>query len=538
MREARAAGPMERFYVTGVFPHPADIWTPPDEVHNTVWEEKEGLEGVMEGDIYIDGSCTTGPFKELRRAAFAVVAMKEDGQVTATASSPLWRSLPQTPQAAEYVALAAATQMVTGRSKIFCDCKNVVDDAQDLRGGARNGKKQHAGILRDILKYEANWKKIEEVAKVKAHQDISTIKEERERRRAIGNDHADASAKAALGRHPAQSRQEELILEAMVKKAKVITKLVAEVLPKWPAVRNRLQGRGEGGREETDRAPEEGRKLHQWEWIEQAWRCKRCLQCSFRSRMRRVLRNQRCEGETEESKIIRLKERHHTTARSTAVGLPLIFCLKCGAWTTRRMYKLAAACKAKRTRAGEQALGYIRNGLHPWLARGEKAEQRKAIGRGMWTPAEDGRAKRIKRRKVTEDGQREEAGGSKSKGEIGAGPHVRSGSSPRWEGYPARGPTDGSGIAEEVRAAAEPEHKGEKRGSYSYGGSESSGHSTALPLLVPEGGTYGEERTAPQRKMRRTGVEEAQEAEDARGISGEAQPKRRRLRGKQSPGIF
>ena len=106
----------------------------------------EGYEGVMEGDIYIDGSCTTGPFKEFRRAAFAVVAMKEDGRVTAAASSPIWRSLPQTPQAAEYVALAAAAQLATGSSRICCDCQNVVNDAKDVRGGARDGKKHHVGI--------------------------------------------------------------------------------------------------------------------------------------------------------------------------------------------------------------------------------------------------------------------------------------------------------------------------------------------------------------------------------------------------------
>ena len=92
MREARAAGLADRFYVTGVFPHPAEEWTPPDERNNMAWEELEGYEGVLEGDLYVDGSCTTGPFKELRRAAFSVVAVRGDGTVTAAATSPIWRS--------------------------------------------------------------------------------------------------------------------------------------------------------------------------------------------------------------------------------------------------------------------------------------------------------------------------------------------------------------------------------------------------------------------------------------------------------------
>ena len=458
-----------------------------------MWDEIEGVEEVMEGDIYIDGSCTTGPFKELRRAAFAVVAMKEDGQVTATASSPLWRSLPQTPQAAEYVALAAAVQLITGKSKIFCDCKNVVNDAQDIRSGARNGKKQYAGILRDILKHEEKWKLVEGVTKVKAHQEIKSIQGEEERRRAQGNDHADGSAKAAVKRHPWQSRQGELILEATLEKAKAIIRLVGEALPKWPAKKNRLQGKGERSREETDRVPEEGRRLHQWEWIEQAWRCTRCMQCCFVRHMKKRLRYQRCEGDTEEAKLMKLKERHHTTARSLGSGLPLIFCLKCGAWTTRRMYKLAAACKAQRTRAGEQALSHIKQGRHPWLARGEKVEQRKAIGQGTWTPAEDGRAKRLRRGRRTEMREEEDA----KRGEEEAAEAMTS--------------ADRSASGEQRTAEATRTAETSVAGSFSYGGSVSSGHDT---------------RPLPQRTF-------SSLTEDVAGPS--PQSKRRRLRGKQPP---
>ena len=71
------------------------------------------------------------------------------------------------------------------------------------------------------------------------------------------------------------------------------------------------------------------------------------------------------------------------------------------------MYKLAEKRKAKSSGAGEQALAYIKKGLHPWLAQGEKAAQRKTIGRGMWESAGDGRVKRAKRGKKEEEDQEE-----------------------------------------------------------------------------------------------------------------------------------
>ena len=190
---------------------------------------------------------------------------------------------------------------------------------------------------------------------------------------------------------------------------------------------------------------------------------------------------------------MKLKERHHTTARSPGSGLPLIFCLKCGAWTTRRMYKLAAACKAQRTRAGEQALSRIKQGRHPWLARGERAEKRKAIGQGTWTPAEDGRAKRLRRGRRTEKRGEEEARGGEEEAEE------------------AKASADRSASGEHRTAEATNTAEGREAGSFSYGGSESSGHGTG-PL--------------PQRTL--SGL-----AEDVAGPS--PQSKRRRLRGKQSP---
>ena len=511
VREAREAGPTKRFYVTGIFPHPADEWQPPDERSSMVWEEMEGHEGVMEGDLYVDGSCTTGPFKELRRAAFAEVAVREDGAVTAAATSPIWRSLPQTPQVAEYVALAAAVQLVTGESTVYSDCQNVVEDAKKVKSAARDGKKSHAGILRDIFKYEDKWKRIKEVMKVKSHQNISTIQEEGERRRAVGNDKADAYAKAAVERHPAQCRQKQLVLDATVKKAITIVKMVGEILPKWPAERNRLQGRGGRRQEPQQQEPERTETPHQWEWIENAWRCKRCLQCSFARAMKEKLKYQRCEGDKDEGRKWQLKAKQHTVAHCTGLGLPLTFCLKCGAWTTRRLYKLAETCAAKRSRAGEQALAYIKKGLRPWLARGLKAEHRKSMGQGSWAPAEDGRVRRAKRRKEETAANEEGKGVEKEEKGTTSGAAARS-TKPRTE---------------EARKDSGEENAETPTGRYCYGGSASSGQGTAMPTSTAEKEREVEGGTA--------GVEDPRDKKDGPTEEVRSTPlaKRQRVRGKQ-----
>ena len=69
----------------------------------------------MHGTICYDGSCTTSTHRGLRKAVWAVVEVSEDGRVIAPVSGPGWASLPQTPQAAEYVADAPLLSVPVGQ---------------------------------------------------------------------------------------------------------------------------------------------------------------------------------------------------------------------------------------------------------------------------------------------------------------------------------------------------------------------------------------------------------------------------------------
>eukprot|EP00972_Heterocapsa_arctica_P093642 13813308-Heterocapsa_arctica.AAC.1 len=58
----------------------------------------------MEGDLYVDGSCSKGLVPELSRASWSVAMVGKEGKLQARVSGPIWNTLPQTPQAAEFVA--------------------------------------------------------------------------------------------------------------------------------------------------------------------------------------------------------------------------------------------------------------------------------------------------------------------------------------------------------------------------------------------------------------------------------------------------
>jgi hypothetical protein len=153
----------------------------------------------LAGQIYVDGSCTTEIFPELRRAASSIVVRPIGGEVEARILIPLWRSLPQTPQAAEYVGLAVPFQHMYGSMSVASDCSNAVRDFQRPFGVAMMPSRRYAGIVRD------SWARPNReeatIAKVKAHKTWQGMAEGEERCNAIGNDEADVAAKMAVLLH-------------------------------------------------------------------------------------------------------------------------------------------------------------------------------------------------------------------------------------------------------------------------------------------------------------------------------------------------
>ena len=105
---------------------------------------------VFRGSVFTDGSAVVGAAPELSRAAWAV-AVVADGVVTAVAAAPVYRPLPQTSQAAEWCALVAAAQALTGPATIYADCQAVVDGCRGGGNGplpGRFARPRHGALAR------------------------------------------------------------------------------------------------------------------------------------------------------------------------------------------------------------------------------------------------------------------------------------------------------------------------------------------------------------------------------------------------------
>ena len=158
------------------------------------------------GALFIDGSCTTHPIPECRRAAWSVVRVCPEGQVSATFSGVVPIEMPQTPQAAEYFAGGVAAQVAYSADDIMSDCENVVRHFRQPGAISLCRRGRYAGVVRSAHGYEG-FAAMQRAQKVRAHVDPASCASPSDRFLAIGNEHADVAAKAALLKHPGQSSE-------------------------------------------------------------------------------------------------------------------------------------------------------------------------------------------------------------------------------------------------------------------------------------------------------------------------------------------
>ncbi len=236
----------DSMWVTGWFPHPADVWPEPSSGTDAlvIYGEGEDSEGPtneddrrgLKGLLYGDGSCSTHTFRELRRAGAAVV-QRAGASTVKRVRYPVPAPLPQTPQAAEYVVAALVQQLADRGRKIdlAVDCLNVVRDLTAPFSVATASRKVHAGINRTTLA-DDNWPKYVNIRKVKAHVNPDTVEEGRAREDAVGNQWADKEAKAAAEMHPRPPPAMITELEAAMRRAKLIVRTIAKVTQVFPSL--------------------------------------------------------------------------------------------------------------------------------------------------------------------------------------------------------------------------------------------------------------------------------------------------------------
>ncbi len=330
----------------------------------------------LAGQLYVDGSCTTEIFPELRRAASSVVVRPIGGEVEARILIPLWRSLPQAPQAAEYVGLAVPFQHLSGVANVASDCSNSVRDFQRPFDVAMMPTRRYAGIVRDSWAQPS--RRDATVTKVKAHKTWAGMAEGEEKCNAIGNDEADVAAKMAVFLHDPPPPAEVTQLEADCRRASLAIRTIAATMGTFPPMPRERMVRRPVAREGAAITGDGG---HQWAYEHGFWRCVRCLKCTAKSDIPAALVHSVCEGPKTSLMLSVVAEKGHNVA-CTGDCFRVVFSTVCGAFSWRRAYGLGASCPRRATPAGEQALARIRRGQAPWQVRTEAGVVRPSIG---WT---------------------------------------------------------------------------------------------------------------------------------------------------------
>ncbi len=209
--EAQRSDPRDRFWVTAIFPHPGDLAAPPAEdielqfSRGAVGDEAAEAEGpagmTIEGEIYIDGSCTSSTICGLARAGCAIIQM-QGLRVVKKALAAVPDYLPQTAQAAEHLGMALAYRYVAGRSNFMGDCLGVVKALNATMTSMLAKGRRYAGLLADTLRDPGRRRLVQTVRWVKAHRTYAEGMSEQEAMDVAGNNAADAAAKEAVKLHP------------------------------------------------------------------------------------------------------------------------------------------------------------------------------------------------------------------------------------------------------------------------------------------------------------------------------------------------
>ena len=273
----------------GVYPHFADeALLPPAEGGRVVYR-REGLRDIgdhvrLSGFVFPDGTCTRPILRDLARAAWAVAVVTPDGLLRQHAMGPVWAGLPQTPQAAEHCAHAAAVQLLGGASYFFQDCSAVVMASGDSTA-ALHPRKKYAGISRSERNCHGHGL-VRGTWWTKGHERPKQVKDPFLKFLAIGNGHADALVAKGTCLVPSVQGcvDEAKLLDGA---SREIISVAAEALAMWP----RLQGL-------PSRALADGRRaraarpaqVHDWAFCAGFWRCNSCLQTFGAPSLRSVCR--------------------------------------------------------------------------------------------------------------------------------------------------------------------------------------------------------------------------------------------------------
>ncbi len=368
-REASSAPATAPFWTTAVVPHPGDLAAGPRdgmycevEYHDEQARRGTTSEERMEirGRTYVDGSCKPSPIRELARAGCSLIVYGNGLQPSKTIRLPVPPHLPQTSQAAEYLAMATGFTYARGPSEVVGDCLAVARAFASASVRALAPVRKYGGLtlaaFRDagpVKTVTARW--------TKAHRAPTGREDGDELRDIRGNEAADAAAKEAVELHPPLGTDLEAEVEFYDKRARHVVNAVTAAMQLYPPAPSSME------RVARPRTLDEARRSqrHLWRYAAGAWRCAACSDYITSSSIPRYRLRQKCTGRGMEGSAAGFATLGHALVR-TEGQLPVVACTKCGAWGNRRTRKLGQRCTVP-TAAGVQATKRLAEGWHPAL---------------------------------------------------------------------------------------------------------------------------------------------------------------------------
>ena len=159
----------------------------------------------QDGAIFGDGSLLFPSVKELSRGGYAVVQIRNDGEVHKAIYAPLQAGLDQTSLNTEFLALSLAAAVAEEGAVYAGDCQAILD--------VHHGEPSEAVGSDNVL--ACGWKALDQkvdirnviqhAIKTKAHRNESQITDDDDWFMFKGNQHADHFAKLGAGLHPPNS---------------------------------------------------------------------------------------------------------------------------------------------------------------------------------------------------------------------------------------------------------------------------------------------------------------------------------------------
>ena len=252
----------------------------------------------------------------------------------------MWRHLPQTPRAGEYLGTAAAIQLLSKPTHIVGDCLGVVKAVNKLISNPHPAG-VHGGLLRDATR-EGRLNNVTKASWMPSHQLLKDGASAEERLWHEGNQAVDKAAGEERTRAEEEAGADELkSAELSCKMVTSILRAVGSVLAEFPPLPRAVSRLATVPKSRLDIA-------HEWKFVAERkyWRCCGCgTFCAGSLAQGPPARAGICRPGRSQERALAAERLGHTLDTIQIAGAPTVYCRTCGAHGSWQWRHLLSQCK-------------------------------------------------------------------------------------------------------------------------------------------------------------------------------------------------